>query len=246
MIHELSVTQIAQTRTALEGAYQLIMNLMPKLDALRSQVTLKGDDTPVTAADKLVQRELEAYLRSQFQNLTFVGEEDEAGWREDAAGWVAVVDPIDGTENFASGLPEWGTAIAVFFDGTHAGSMIVLPELQQRLITGDKITYGSSRITAFSSGVTEDLVQQIARTPQARLMGAAVYNLHGVISGRFARFVNPVGAYSWDLLAGLALALEHGCHVLVDDREYDGAYLEPGIKYRVDISRSDQPSAGSH
>lgn len=230
-------SEAARARAALEEAHALILELLPRLHALRADVAVKGDDTPVTAADRLVQAELARLLRAQFDQLTFVGEEDRAGWDEEASGWVAVVDPIDGTENFASGLPEWGTAIAIFRYGRHAGSMIALPDLSLRLITGDTVEPVSSRITAFSSGVDDALVRQIAETPQARIMGAAVYNLHGVITGRFARFVNPVGAYSWDLLAGLALAREHGCRVLVDDVEYDGGYLAPGVKHRVDIRR---------
>ena len=230
-------TDASLARSALEGAHDLILSLLPQLDRLRWQVTIKGDDTPVTAADRLVQSELESYLRAQFTDLTFVGEEDGAGWDEDPSGWVAVVDPIDGTENFASCLPEWGTAVSIFNDGAHAGSMIALPELGRRIITGDTLSYGRSRITAFSSGISEDLVQQIAQTPQARLFGAAVYNLYNVITGRVHRFVNPVGAYSWDLLAGLQLALEHGCTVTIDGARYTGEYLHPGVKYRIDITR---------
>lgn len=224
---------------------QLVVDLMPRLRELRSQVTIKGDDTPVTAADVLVQESIEAHLAENLEGLTFVGEEGSFSEDHDLSGWIAVVDPIDGTENFASGLPEWGTSITIWRDGEHAASMISLPDLEQRLITGEEITrYGSSRITAFSSGIDEQLVRQLAETPQARLMGAAVYNLYGVITGRFARFVNPVGAYSWDLLAGLQLALEHDCEVLLDDHVYDGRYLRPGRRYRVDIRHRHDRDSG--
>ncbi|NLS11075.1 inositol monophosphatase family protein [Nesterenkonia sp. MY13] len=233
----MSHNSTAEARTALEGAYDLIIELQPRLDELRTEVTLKGDDTPVTAADKLVQNQVEEYLRGRLDDLTFVGEEDEAGWHEEPTGWVAVVDPIDGTENFASSLPEWGTAVAIFKDGEHAASMIALPELGKRLITGDEVSYRQSRITAFSSGISEELVRQISETPQSRLFGAAVYNLYNVVTGRLAQFVNPVGAFSWDLLAGLQLALEHGCKVTVDGKDYTGWYLDPGVKYAVDIRR---------
>lgn len=78
-------------------------------------------------------------------------------------------------------------------------------------------------------------MRQIAETPQSRLCGAAVYNLYNVVTGRVQRFVNSVGADFLDLLAGLQLALEHGCSVMVDDAVYTGEYLHPGIKYRIDI-----------
>lgn len=236
--------QQVRVRKTLEAAYDLIIGLLPQLDDLRHQVTLKGDDTPVTQADLLVQGKLEEFLKSQLEDLTFVGEEGQ--WDADAEpeGWTVVVDPIDGTENFASSLPEWGVSISIFRDSGHMGSMIALPDLGERLITGDTVTYANSRITAFSSGISRELVEQIAATPQSRLIGAAVYNLFGVATGRFTRFINPVGAYSWDLLAGLALALEHNCEVFVDDEPYDGSYLKPGRKYRVDIQHRHDRHSG--
>lgn len=226
---------VARGRSALENVHAVLEELTPRLDSHRSEVTLKEDDTPVTSADRLVQRSLEETLRVHFPELTFVGEEDETTWTSRTQGWVAVVDPIDGTENFASSLPEWGTAASLFHDGAHAASMIALPELGRRLITGDSVTYAHSRITGFSSGIDETLVRKMARTPQSRVLGAAVYNFYGVITGRLASFINPVGAYSWDLLAGLALAREHDCEVFVDDEPYDGRYLEPGRRYRVEV-----------
>lgn len=226
---------VALGRSALENAHAVLEGLKPRLDSYRSEVTLKEDDTPVTSADRLVQRALEGTLRADLPDLTFVGEEDEGSWSARTEGWVAVVDPIDGTENFTSSLPEWGTAVSLFRDGAHVASMIALPELGRRLITGDVVLYAHSRITGFSSGIAETLAQKLAKTPQSRILGAAVYNFYGVITGRLASFINPVGAYSWDLLAGLALAKEHNCEVFVDDEPYDGRYLEPGRRYRVEV-----------
>ncbi|WP_049897506.1 inositol monophosphatase family protein [Nesterenkonia massiliensis] len=223
------------TRSVLEGASDLITELLPKLDSLRSDVTLKSDGTPVTQADLLLQQALERYLSSHMEDLTFVGEEGQWDPEAEPQGWTAVVDPIDGTENFASNLPEWGVAVSIFRGPRHAGSMIVLPDLGKRLITGDTVTYASSRITAFSSAISDELVEQLARTPQARLMGAAVYNLYGVCTGRLATFINPVGAYSWDLLAGVQLALEHNCEVYIDDEPYRGGYIYPGRRYRLEV-----------
>lgn len=222
-------------RPVLRDASLLLDSLLPQLDVLRADVDLKEDDTPVTAADLLVQQKLETLLRAAFPDLTFVGEEQEAAWEESSQGWVAVVDPIDGTENFASSLVEWGAAISIFHSGVHAASMIALPELGRRIITGDKVDYARSRIAGFSSGMNQTLADRLAESPQARIYGAAVYNFYGVVTGRLASFTNPVGACSWDVLAGLSLALEHNCEVFVDDEPYDGRYLEPGRRYRVEV-----------
>lgn len=70
-----------------------------------------------------------------------------------------------------------------------------------------------------------------------RIVGCAVYNLYNVIRGTYRRFVNPDGAYVWDILPGVMLALEHGCKVTINGRIYDEKFLDPRNKYCVDIMR---------
>ena len=227
--------QTETARAVLREASQRLESLLPELELLRNDVKLNSDDTPVTAGDLLVQQQLEEVLRDRLPDLTFVGEEQTGGWDESPRGWVAVVDPIDGTENFASSLFEWGTMISIFYAGAHVASMLALPELGRRIISGDQLSYVRSRVAGFSSGMDQALIDGLAQSRQPRVFGAAVYNFYGVITGRLASFTNPVGAYSWDLLAGLSLAREHNCEVFVDDEPYDGRYLEPGRRYRVEV-----------
>ena len=51
----------------------------------------------------------------------------------------------------------------------------------------------------------------------------------------YSRFSNPKGAYAWDLLPGLMICLEQGCDVAVDGKPFDGRFLEPHRRYRVDV-----------
>ena len=74
-------------------------------------------------------------------------------------------------------------------------------------------------------------------------MGCAVYNLLNVTRGSLARFINPSGAKSWDVLAGLMLAREHGCHVKVEGRDYDGRYLGPDKRHRFDVLHRYDPKS---
>jgi myo-inositol-1(or 4)-monophosphatase len=113
--------------------------------------------------------------------------------------------------------------------------MLAMPELGERLITGDKLPKIHSRITGFSSSFCDEIAVGIRDSTEYRVTGCAVYNLFNVIRGSFCRFVNPKGAYIWDLLPGLMLALEHGCEVLLDEKPYYGEFLDPTRKYRVDI-----------
>ncbi|WP_062210086.1 inositol monophosphatase family protein [Demequina oxidasica] len=221
--------------TVLEGVADLVHHALPEIERRRYSVHLKADNTPVTEADVYLETRIEDFLRAQLGEVDFVGEESYRERRQDDSGWRAVLDPIDGTENFTSGLKEWGVSLTLWRDGAHEASMLLLPELGERLITGDSIEKKNSRIVGFSSGMGDALVRRLSEAGQARITGCAVYNLFNVITGSFAQFINPIGAYSWDLLAGLSLALEHGCEVSLDGQPYHGEYLEPGRKYCISV-----------
>jgi len=214
---------------------KLVVALLPELNALRYEITWKPDGSPVTEADILLESKITALLEGQIPGIQIVGEETyKTGTAVDRE-WVAVVDPIDGTENFCSGLREWGVAVSVWQSGAHRGSMLLMPELGERMLTGDIPRVPRSRIVGFSSSFNDEIGRQLGENVEGRIMGCAVYNLFNVIRGSFSRFVNPKGAYSWDLLAGVALAYEAGCEVIVEGKQYDGEFLEPDRRYCVDI-----------
>lgn len=222
--------------TTLDEAKNLIIQTLPEVQAGRYRITYKEDDSPVTEADKLLENILRRFLEQKFPGLQFVGEEsfDAQRWQKQP-GILAMLDPIDGTENFCSGLKEWGVSLGLWNEGVHLGSLLLLPELGESLMTGDKPEKLYSRITGFSSSYDPAIASGIKEAIEYRVTGCAVYNLYNVIRGSFTRFVNPKGAYVWDLLPGIMLALEHGCEVILDDIPYDGQLLDPTRKYRVDI-----------
>ena len=221
----------------LRGARAVIDDALPELFARRYDIRWKADGSPVTEADLFLERHLADWLSARLPGLTLIGEESFGGGTgaADLSGWVAVLDPIDGTENFCSGLKEWGVSLSLWHDGDHAGSLLMLPELGESLATGDVIQRVPSRITGYSSSMHPAIVAGLGEGGEARITGCAVYNLFNVARGAFARFVNPKGARAWDLVAGLMLAREQGCDILVDERPYDGSFLDPHRRYRVDI-----------
>ena len=213
---------------------------LPNILSMRSKITWKDDGSPVTEAYLRVEKNVHAYLSQHLPDLTFISEESYAPGADDeaaesAAGWVAVLDPIDGTENFCSGLKEWGVSLSIWRDGAHQGSVIFLLELGERLISGDSLEYQRSRIVGFSLTITNELAVRIAGAREARIMGCAAYNLFNVTRGALAEFSNPAGVKSWDILAGLMLAIEHGCDIDLEGALYGGHYLRPDRKYRFDI-----------
>ena len=221
----------------LKKVRELVEESLPTLLACRYDIHWKADGSPVTEADLLLEKQIAALLDQHLPGLSLIGEES---FLEGAAppaqqGWIAVLDPIDGTENFCSGLKEWGVSLSLWHQGEHAGSLLMLPELGESLASGDSIARVPSRITGYSSSMHPAILSGMAEGGEARIFGCAVYNLFNVARGAFARFVNPKGARSWDLLAGLMLAREQGCDILLDGKTFDGSFLDPDRRYRVDI-----------
>jgi len=70
------------------------------------------DFDPVTKADKEAELEIRKVLLSSFPDIGFYGEEHAVV--ESSSGLTWVVDPIDGTRAFMSGMPLWGTLIGLF------------------------------------------------------------------------------------------------------------------------------------
>lgn len=234
--HNGSPPTLDVTRALMRSLIQLIESRMDDIQASRFDVTWKPDGSPVTASDVLVERLIHEHLCRLIPDIAFAGEETFATQDPlSAKGYFAILDPIDGTENFCSGLKEWGVSFTLWHGGVHLGSLLYMPELGEHLMTGDTLRPIRSRIRGFSSSICPEILEGMAEAHESRLMGCAVYNIYNVTRGAFARFTNPRGAYSWDLLPGLMLAREHRCDIEVEGQPYHGEFLEPGRKYRVDI-----------
>ncbi len=89
---------------------------------------------PVTAADRAAETAMRMLIRKTFPAHGIIGEEfgDE---RADAP-YVWVLDPIDGTKSFISGMPAWGTLIGLMKDGVPVYGMMHQPFMGERF-TGD-------------------------------------------------------------------------------------------------------------
>ena len=209
---------------------------LPAILGNRRAKHLKPDGSYVTQADLLIQELVAAYIASHCEEHVLISEEqDNSAFDAARESNYIVVDPLDGTENFASGLKEWGVGISVFERNRHVESAIFLPELGDRLLTGDAVERFESRIHGLSSSLLKEDLQSIEPGLEYRIMGCSMYNMFNVIRGSYRVFQNVKGVNTWDILPGINLALEHGCHVWVNGEAYDGQFLVPNIKYRVKI-----------
>ncbi|MEN9380601.1 MAG: hypothetical protein RIR99_435 [Actinomycetota bacterium] len=106
---------------------------LSRYQALDLEITTKPDNTPVTDADKAVERAIIDAIAAQYPNDGVVGEEFGSNGGKDRY-WI--IDPIDGTKNFLRGVPTWATLIALVEtkDGAEkvVASVVSSPALYRR------------------------------------------------------------------------------------------------------------------
>jgi myo-inositol-1(or 4)-monophosphatase len=89
---------------------------------------------PVTAADRAAELAMRELIHGAFPDHGIIGEEFSA--EQPDAEYVWVLDPIDGTKSFISGMPTWGTLIALARFGEPVFGMMNQPFTRERF-SGD-------------------------------------------------------------------------------------------------------------
>ncbi len=95
----------------------------------RPEVRFKADRSPVTEADLAIEELFRKEAAEAFPDDGVHGEETGLDARGDR---VWVVDPIDGTKNFAAGIQVWGTLIALLVNGEAMLGLVDAPALGER------------------------------------------------------------------------------------------------------------------
>lgn len=95
-------------------------------------VETKSDESPVTIADREAEAAMRRIIEAECPDHGIVGEEHGAV-REDAD-FVWVLDPIDGTQSFATGKPLFGTLIALLYEGEPIVGVMDMPALRERWV----------------------------------------------------------------------------------------------------------------
>ncbi len=98
---------------------------------------LEGGFDPVTEADRAAEQALRALIAQRFPDHGILGEEFGAE-REDAAHqWI--IDPIDGTRSFISGIPLWGTLVGLTHEGRAVAGLMAQPYIGEAFVAEDGV-----------------------------------------------------------------------------------------------------------
>ncbi len=158
----------------------------------------KADSSPVTIADREAETRMREIIARAFPDHGILGEEHGAD-RVDAE-YVWVLDPIDGTKSFISGVPMFGTLIALLHRGRPVLGIIDQPILRERWLgaAGRKTMFCGKRASTRSC----------RRLADATLFTTSPHMFHGADARGFERLRRAIklprygtDCYAYGLLA---------------------------------------------
>jgi len=201
----------------------------------------EGKNNLVTEYDKLSEKSIIETIKNKFPDHSFLAEESGATGNENKNSIKWVIDPLDGTVNFAHSLPIFSISIAAIKDDEILTGVVYHPILDQLFIAekgqgaylnGELITVSNNNdfdssflVTGFPYNVSKNpcgcidhFVSIIMRGIPVRRLGSAALDLCYVACGIFDGFWE-INLHPWDVAAGVLIVREAGGLVT----QYDGS-----------------------
>ena len=148
---------------------------LSRYQALDLEITTKPDNTPVTDADKAVERAIIEAINSEYPSDGVVGEEFGSTGSKDRY-WV--IDPIDGTKNFLRGVPTWATLIALVENEKVVTSVVSSPALYRRWYAtaggGAFVSEGVTQSADASGASTSVVTRQLSVSKVSAIKDASI------------------------------------------------------------------------
>lgn len=200
------------------------------------RVDYKSARDIVTEVDHLSEELIIAAIRARHPGDGILAEESgaqsTAGGDEAASGRgrIWIIDPVDGTINYANGIPVFCVSIALVVDGQPTVGVVVDPTRQDFFAaTADgPATLNGSPIAASDKDTLTDFVVAASLSGRSaatrgrnlrkairisRSMGSSALALAYVANGRFDAFVQQGGMSNWDIAAAGLIAERAGATV---------------------------------
>jgi myo-inositol-1(or 4)-monophosphatase len=194
------------------------------------QIAYKSRRDVVTEVDFRSEALLVDSLQARFPTDAILSEEagNLPGAEDARRSWV--IDPLDGTVNYANGIPYFCVSVALVVDGRPAVGAVHDPlRLETYAATADgPATLNGGPVSASTKAALSDCVVSLAilgsggleaeRAVAAairiqRRMGSAALSLAAVAAGRFDGFIQNGGLSRWDVAAAALIAERGGARV---------------------------------
>ena len=187
------------------------------LMTLRSSGLLDGKALGA-AGDAVANAFILAVLREARPDDAILSEEEAADPARLANTRAWIVDPLDGTREYAEGRADWAVHVALAVDGRATAGAVALPAQAHTLCTAGcgAPDQGGGRIrmvVSRSRPAAEALLVAAALDAELIPMGSAGAKAMAVVRGEADIYLHSGGQYEWDSCAPVAVAQAAGLHV---------------------------------
>lgn len=188
-------------------------------------VTTKFNNELLTQADLLANKILRQRLTTAFPDIGWLSEESVDDMSRLSCERVWVVDPIDGTIEFASGLPEYGISVALVEHGVPILASVFNPATNELFyaIRGKGAWLGDKKIQCCEVEANTKLLLLASRSEyqrgewsgyqllhQVKQIGSIAYKLALIAAGKAHATFSLGPKNEWDIAAGVLLVKEAG------------------------------------
>ncbi len=200
----------------------------------RASARRKSDGTLVTDADVKANERIAHRIQQAWPEHAILSEEGATTY-DPAISHVWVIDPLDGTTNFARGFPIWGVSIALLSAGSPVVAAVEFPLLNEvycaaagagAFCNGDALQTDQAAVISdqriFTQCTRTRRRLRIDTPLKARMLGSAAYHLLAVARGSSLVAVESTPKV-WDLAGAVLVAQEAGAYVA----GLDGSSLFP-------------------
>lgn len=216
---------------ALAAAREAGALLREKLGAPRQVAFKAGHNDLVTDGDKAAEALITTYIRTRFPDHRILAEEGTTG--ADVSPYRWLIDPVDGTTNFAHNLPAFAVSIGVEYENRLQAGVVYNPAAEElfaaalghgatlngRPIAVSTIALPASALVGCGAISYRYQGRRIKAGPAfwritqgCRTTGAAALDLCYVACGRLDLFCGP-SLRAWDVAAGALIVQEAGGEV---------------------------------
>ncbi|MFO6448145.1 3'(2'),5'-bisphosphate nucleotidase CysQ [Erythrobacter sp. NE805] len=172
-----------------------------------------------TAGDAAANRFLVDALREARPEDGLLSEEEQDNPARLAKRRVWIVDPVDGTREYAEGRTDWAVHVALAVDGVAALGAVALPGLDGGLVLrSDRpqplgaMAYRPRFVVSRTRPPEEAEAVAAALGGELIAMGSAGAKAMAVVRGEAEAYLHAGGQYEWDNCAPVAVAAAHGLH----------------------------------
>ena len=208
----------------LDSLFELVSQRQ-KMDFGNISTSNKADGSLITSCDLWSDKTIVDGLALIAPDEGVLSEEGGKSIPNTKAYWI--VDPLDGTTNFAAGIPYWSISVARFVDGKPQSSFLIIPTLKKKFVSikGKGVWLNNQKIDPNNNNHKSECVSLCSRSikilqkkpnsifpGKIRLLGVSSLNLTSVAMGQTFGAIESTPKI-WDIAAAWLLLEELNCSI---------------------------------